>query len=60
MLALPLMVDVADALLPLFPQTWLDGLWLPGGTLVLSSGVLAALSIAGVGLGYAAFARRDL
>jgi ABC-type transport system involved in multi-copper enzyme maturation permease subunit len=51
---------VADVLLPLLPQTWLDGLWRPGGALLASSLVCAGIGVAVAGLGYVRFARRDL
>lgn len=51
---------LSDALLPVMPQSWLQGLWQSDLGLVVSTGALAGLGVVVAALGFARFVRRDL
>lgn len=51
---------IADALLPLLPQTWMGGLWEPGADAFVSAVTCVALGLITAGVGTLRFARRDL
>ncbi len=51
---------LADGLLPLLPASWIGALWRGGEELWLASGVLVALAVLGVGVGFLRMAGRDL
>ncbi len=51
---------VADVLLPVMPQSWLQGLWQPGMGLWVSTAACLGLGAVVAALGFARFVRRDL
>jgi hypothetical protein len=51
---------LADLLLQVLPQGWIQGMWDPSGGWVVSSLACSAVGVAVVALGYLRFARRDL
>lgn len=51
---------LADLVLPVLPQTWLEGLWQPGAGLLASTAVCLGLGVVVAAVGYVRFARRDL
>lgn len=51
---------VADTLLPVMPQSWLQGLWQPAAGLATSMAACVGLGAVIAALGFVRFARRDL
>lgn len=51
---------IADTVLPLLPQTYVQDFWGPGITWLTPAGVCLAVSLAVVGLGFVRFNGRDL
>lgn len=51
---------VSDALLPVMPQSWLQGVWQSDMDLLVSSAACVGLGVVMAALGFARFVRRDL
>jgi ABC-type transport system involved in multi-copper enzyme maturation permease subunit len=56
----PMWVTLADVVLPLLPQSYLQGLWAGGSELAVAAATCAGLACAWTALGFARFAGRDL